>query len=106
MEINEIVVNDNNITNDAERNVKLRFLRDRIEKNDTLHHKEILRIFKDNNCNISSNRNGSFINLSIIDEVTLEKINKYLEHVKHQEFELKEKIDAQEYEKLILKNDI
>ena len=84
--------------NENERNSKLRNLRDRIETYDVLHHKEILRILKDNKCIISSNRNGSFINLSIIDNVILEKINIYLEHVKHQEIELKEKTEAQEYE--------
>jgi len=87
---------------DKEKNTKLRTMRDLIEKYDVLHHKEILRILKDNNCIISSNRNGSFINLSIVDDTILEKINNYLKHVKNQEIELKEKTDAQEYEKQIL----
>lgn len=77
----------------------LKELRDIIEASDILHHKEILRILKDNNCSISSNRNGSFINLTNINDSIIEKINIYLKHVKKQETELKEKFDAQEIEK-------
>ena len=102
IEQNNVIEQNTNI----ERNTKLRILRDRIEKFDSLHHKEILRILKGNDCNISSNRNGSFINLSIVDNTVLEEINTYLEHIKHQEIELKEKTDAQEYEKLVFSNDI
>ena len=89
---------------ERERNAKLRNMRDIIEKNDLLHHKEILRILKKNDCNISSNRNGSFINLSIIDDTILEQVDDYLKHVKNQEIELKAKIDAQDNEKQLFLN--
>ena len=91
---------------DNELNTNLRIMRDKIEKCDILHHKEILRILNNNNCIISSNRNGSFINLSIIDNAILKKINDYLEHVKYQESELKEKTEAQEYEKQVFINEV
>jgi hypothetical protein len=89
---------------ERERNSKLRNMRDIIEKNDVLHHREILRILKKNDCNISSNRNGSFINLSIIDDTILEQVDDYLKHVKNQEIELKAKIDAQDNEKQLFLN--
>lgn len=73
----------------------LKILRNKIENMDTLHHKEILRIFQDNSCNISSNRNGSFVNLSEVSDVIVGKIEKYLKHVEIQEKELKEKNDVQ-----------
>jgi len=91
---------------DIELNTNLRLMRDRIEKCDILHHREILRILNNHKCNISSNRNGSFINLSIIDDAIIQKINNYLEHVKHQEIELKEKTEAQEYEKQVFINEV
>jgi len=73
----------------------LKILRNKIENMDTLHHKEILRIFQDSSCNISSNRNGSFVNLSEVSDVIVGKIEKYLKHVEIQEKELKEKNDVQ-----------
>ena len=101
IEINNIEINNIEINNNEkkEKITKLKELRDIIETSNVLHHKEILRILKDNNCSISSNRNGSFINLTKIDENVVDKINIYLEHVNKQETELKEKYDAQENEK-------
>tara|TARA_B100001057_G_C22368588_1_gene763695 strand:+ start:112 stop:399 length:288 start_codon:yes stop_codon:yes gene_type:complete len=85
-----------NNTEQKDRIVKLKELRDTIEVSDILHHREVLRILKENNCSISSNRNGSFINLTSISDDIINKINKYFKHVQNQENELKEKFDAQE----------
>lgn len=86
----------NNDDNDNLKNFEyLKVIRNKIEKMDILHHKEILRIFQDSSSNISSNRNGSFINLSELDDKIIEKIEKYLKHVEIQEKELKEKNDVQ-----------
>ncbi len=96
--MNTIEINNNEINNNEkkEKITQLKELRHIIEATNILHHKEILRILKDNDCSISSNRNGSFINLTNIDENVVDKINIYLEHVNKQETELKEKNDAQE----------
>ena len=99
--MNTIEINNNEKNNNEkkEKITQLKELRHIIEATNILHHKEILRILKDNDCSISSNRNGSFINLTNIDENVVDKINIYLEHVNKQETELKEKNDAQESEK-------
>lgn len=91
--MNSIEINNNQ---SKEKITQLKELRNIIEGTNILHHKEVLRILKDNDCSISSNRNGSFINLTNIDENVVDKINIYLEHVNKQETELKEKNDAQE----------
>lgn len=52
---------------------------------DVIHHKEILRILVDSECVISSNRNGSFVNLSSVPDTVLAKIIAYLDYVKSQE---------------------
>ncbi len=94
--MNSIEINNNQ---SKEKITQLKELRNIIEGTNILHHKEVLRILKDNDCSISSNRNGSFINLTNVDENIIDKINIYLEHVNKQETELKEKNDAQESEK-------
>jgi len=91
-----------NITEKKEKMSKLKELRDIIETSDVLHHKEVLRILKNNDCSISSNRNGSFINLTNVSDDVIGKINTYFDHVKTQESELKEKYDAQENEKQLI----
>jgi len=91
--MNSIEINNNQ---SKEKITQLKELRNIIEGTNILHHKEVLRILKDNDCSISSNRNGSFINLTNVDENIIDKINIYLEHVNKQETELKEKNDAQE----------
>lgn len=89
-------LNNNNQCTEVEKDFEyLKLLRNKIEKMDILHHKEILRIFQDSSSNVSSNRNGSFINLSELDTIIIEKIEKYLKHVEIQEIELKEKNDVQ-----------
>jgi len=94
--MNSIEINNNQ---SKEKITQLKELRNIIEGTNILHHKEVLRILKDNDCSISSNRNGSFINLTNVNENIIDKINIYLEHVNKQETELKEKNDAQESEK-------
>ena len=46
-------------------------LKQTIEKMDVIHHKKFFSILKDNNINISENRNGSFINITNLDNKKL-----------------------------------
>jgi len=56
-----------------------------IEKMEIINQKEILKILKDSNVNISENNNGSFINLSNLDKEVLDKIINYIEYFNKQQ---------------------
>ena len=56
-----------------------------IEKMEIINQKEILKILKDNNVNISENNNGSFINLSNLNNEILNKITDYIEYFNKQQ---------------------
>ena len=60
-------------------------LKQTIEKMDVIHHKKIFSILKDNNINISENRNGSFINITNLDNKIIEQLNEYIYYIKKQE---------------------
>lgn len=66
----------------------LQTIKTRIENMTLYHQKEILRIFNDNNTNLSENNNGTFINLTEVNSSILEQINKYIKYVDEQENEL------------------
>ena len=51
---------------------------------------EILKIFLKNNVNISENNNGTFINLTELDNTIIEKLDKYISYVNEQENQLNE----------------
>lgn len=68
----------------------LQTIKTRIESMTIYHQKEILRIFNNNNTNLSENNNGTFINLTEVKDDVLEKINKYIKYVDEQEHELTE----------------
>jgi len=51
---------------------------------------EILRIFDNNNTTLNENNNGTFINLTELDNSVIEKITKYINYVNEQENELTE----------------
>lgn len=55
-------------------------LKEEIEKMDIINQKEILNILKENNINISENNNGYFVNLSILNEEIINKIELYIEY--------------------------
>jgi len=69
---------------------KYTLLRDEIEKLDSVHHLEILRILKENNAVISENRNGVFLNLKSLTHNMIKKLEEYVNHVKKQENRLSE----------------
>lgn len=65
-----------------------------IERYDKQQHIDIYKILKKHNVSISENKNGSFVNLTNIDnDMAINEINEYIEHLKNQECELKEKED-------------
>jgi hypothetical protein len=57
-----------------------------IEGLNKYHHIEILKILKKNtNIKINENKNGIFINLSLLSNETLDEIVKYINYIKDQE---------------------
>ena len=71
-----------------------------------IEYNEILNIIQDDNCNYSSNSNGVFINLSNVEDITVEKIYNFLKFTKHKKEELKEKETyLEDFKKTIQKED-
>jgi len=68
----------------------LQLIKTRIESMSIYHQMEILRIFNVNNTTLNENNNGTFINLTGLDNSIIEKINKYIKYVDEQEDELNE----------------
>ena len=65
-------------------------LKENIEKLSFFHQVEILRILNEKNSSIlNENKNGVFINLTNVDQETIEKMQKYLKYVAKQETQLK-----------------
>ena len=68
----------------------LQLIKTRIESMSIYHQMEILRIFDNNNTTLNENNNGTFINLTELDNSVIEKITKYINYVNEQENELTE----------------
>ena len=64
---------------------KLINIKESIESMEVINQKEVLKILKDNKINISENNNGSFINLSNLDEEVLNQITSYIEYFNKQQ---------------------
>tara|TARA_B110000967_G_C18805733_1_gene520923 strand:+ start:444 stop:761 length:318 start_codon:yes stop_codon:yes gene_type:complete len=56
-----------------------------IELLNTTRQKEILRILVNNNVSISENKNGSFINLTVLTDKILDEIKRYLQYITDQD---------------------
>lgn len=56
-----------------------------------IEYNEILNIIQEDNCNYTTNTNGVFINLSNVEENTINKIYNFLKFTKQKKKELKEK---------------
>ena len=63
---------------------KLINLRNTVENLDAIYHLEILQILKDNNVNYTENRNGIFINLTLLNQKTISIIKKYISFIEQQ----------------------
>jgi hypothetical protein len=61
------------------------------------HYMDIYKIIKENNVTYSQNINGIFINLNNIEDITLDKIVKYLNYLDNRNSE----IDSEFYKKIV-----
>jgi hypothetical protein len=68
----------------------LKQLKDRIEALNQHHQIQILKIMTQCKVDLTENKNGSFVNLTNIDEVVVSKLAEYLSYVDEQETQLKE----------------
>ena len=68
----------------------LKQLKDRIEALNQHHQIQILKIMTQCKVDLTENKNGSFINLTNVDEGTVSKLAEYLSYVDEQETQLNE----------------
>ena len=68
----------------------LKQLKDRIEALNQHHQIQILKIITQNNVVYTENKNGSFVNLTNMDDACFSKLTEYLSYVDEQETQLKE----------------
>jgi hypothetical protein len=68
----------------------LKQIKERVESLNQHHQIQILKIITQHNVGMTENKNGSFINLTNVDETVISKINDYLSYVDEQEMQLKE----------------
>jgi len=53
-------------------------------------HIDILRILVNHNVTLNENKNGTFVNLSVLNKQTIDDIKEHLQHITAQEDQLKE----------------
>ena len=63
--------------------VDLKQIKDRVEALNQHHQIQILKIMTQHNVDLTENKNGSFINLTNVDEAIITKILDYLSYVHH-----------------------
>lgn len=68
----------------------LKQIKERVEALNQHHQIQILKIMTQHNVDLTENKNGSFINLTNVDDVIISKITDYLSYVDQQEMQLKE----------------
>lgn len=68
----------------------LKHLKDRVEALNQHHQIQILKIMTQYNVSLTENKNGSFINLTNVDDAVISKITDYLSYVDEQETQLNE----------------
>lgn len=68
----------------------LKQLKDQIEGLNQHHQIQILKIITQCNVGFTENKNGSFINLTNVDDAVISKITDYLSYVDKQEIQLNE----------------
>jgi hypothetical protein len=86
--------NENNIDSINENTdiiIKKKKLIEMVNNLTNIEYIEILNIIQNDKCSYSSNSNGVFINLTNIDDKTIDKIFNFLKFTKHKKEELKEK---------------
>lgn len=65
-------------------------LKNHIEGLSKEHHIDILHLLLKNNCDVSENQNGNFVNLTRLSNTVLNEIKEYLDYVEFQNESLKE----------------
>jgi hypothetical protein len=66
-------------------NINKIYIKEKIENMNKHHQIEILRLLKkDKNIVLNENSNGVFVNISYLDDNTLESLKKYIEYVDNQ----------------------
>jgi len=70
--------------------VDLKQIKDRVEALNQHHQIQILKIMTQHNVDLTENKNGSFINLTNVDDAIIAKVSDYLSYVDKQELQLKE----------------
>tara|TARA_B100000902_G_scaffold343854_1_gene348806 strand:+ start:1109 stop:1393 length:285 start_codon:yes stop_codon:yes gene_type:complete len=70
--------------------MEIQHLKERIEKLTKHHQIEILRILSNKKAAINENNNGSFINLTELDDNIIHSLYEYIKYVDEQEKSLKE----------------
>lgn len=68
----------------------LKQIKERVESLNQHHQIQILKIMTQHNVDLTENKNGSFINLTNVDDTIISKISDYLSYVEQQEMQLKE----------------
>lgn len=68
----------------------LKQVKDRVEMLNQHHQIQILKIMTQHNVDLTENKNGSFVNLTNVDDAIISKITDYLSYVDEQETQLKE----------------
>lgn len=67
---------------------ELKQLKDRIEALNQHHQIQVLKIVTQNNVAYTENKNGSFVNLTNMDDAVVSKLTEYLSYVDEQENQL------------------
>jgi hypothetical protein len=66
--------------------MKLEQLKDQIEAMAKTHHIEILKILKKNqNVKLNENKNGVYVNLSFLPQITVDEVINYVNYINDQE---------------------
>ena len=78
----------------------LEHIKSEIESMDKYHQIEVLKILSKNLCKINENKSGVYVNLSFLDNETMDEIQKYIDYSKQQE----ETLVTMEYQKDEFKN--
>ena len=70
--------------------IDLKQIKERVEALNQHHQIQILKIMTQHKVDLTENKNGSFINLTNVDDVVISKMTDYLSYVDQQEMQLKE----------------
>ena len=79
---------------------RLENIKNFIESLNKHHQIEILKIFYNRKCKLNENKSGVYINMSFLEEETIQELEKYIEYIKDQE----ESINMVECQKEEFKN--